>query len=228
MISVCIPTFEQYGFGVHYLTQLLNSIVPQKGTFEVIISDNSKDDSIKTLCALYQDRLPLKYFHNPIIGISANTNNAIEKASYSKIKIMYMDDLLMDNYALAHFSEALNKSEWVTSNSYRLDGNGKHGLIKRPTYTPGIIQGYNTIGMPSVVGFRKNSFRFDENLKTLLDCEFYYFMHKNYGFPALIEKPIVGQRYHVNSTSSKQGNLRVTEFEYLKTKYPELRKITLK
>ncbi len=219
MISVCTPAFEQYGHGVKHLTQLFDSLVKQKGIFDVIISDNSTDGCIETLCKLYADKLDIKYFHNPVIGISANTNNAIEKATHDKIKIMYMDDVCASEYCLAHFSEALNRKQWAISDSYKINGTGVRTKVKQPFWGDRILEGYNTIGMPSVIAFRKNSIRFDENLKTLLDCEFYWLMMKEFGEPEWIRKPIISQRFHEHSTSSKQGNMRVQEFEYLKKKH---------
>lgn len=219
MISVCVPTFSQYGHGVKHLTILFNSLEKQKGVFNVIISDNCETGEIKTLCDFYKNRLPIYYHFNPIIGISANTNNAIEHATFDKIKLMYMDDICCDPYCLAHFSESLNRKEWAVSNSYKINGAGVRIRIKQPTWSDRVLEGFNTIGMPSVVGFRKNEFRFDEKLKTLLDCEFYWLMYKKFGEPEWIRKPIVSQRYHDNSTSSIQGNMRVSEFEYLKKKY---------
>ena len=51
MISVCIPTYEQSGYGVHYLRQLLDSILVQRDAeFEVVVSDNSRNDAIRKLC----------------------------------------------------------------------------------------------------------------------------------------------------------------------------------
>lgn len=225
MISVCVPTFEQYGFGVKHLTILLDSLVKQKGVFEVVISDNSKDHAIMELCLVYARKLDLHYHHNPIIGISANTNNAIDHARYEKIKPMYMDDVLVGNYALAEFSEALNRVGWAVSDSYKISANDVREKIKVPYWRDQVLQGFNSIGMPSVVAFRKNELRFDPKLVTLLDCEFYWLLKETYGEPEFIRKPIVGQRYHANSTSSKQVNRRLEEFEYLKQKHPQIKTI---
>jgi hypothetical protein len=131
-----------------------------------------------------------------------------------------MDDICSDPYCLAHFSEALNRKEWAVSNSFKINETGLKIKMIVPHWKDRIVEGWNSIGMPSVVAFRKNEFRFDPNLKTLLDCEFYWWMHQKFGDPEWIRKPIVSQRFHPNSTSSKQGNFRLQEYEYLKTKYP--------
>lgn len=221
MISVCIPAFPQYGHGVKHLSILLSSLLHQKGAFEVVVSDNSaeNDFGIRDCCADFENRFPLRYFINPTIGISHNTNFAISKAKYDKIKPMYMDDVLLSSYALAEFSEALNRKHWAVSNSYKISANGHKLKEKNPYWGEKVLEGFNTVGMPSVVAFRKNDLIFDPNLKTLLDCEYYWLMMQKYGEPEWIRKPIIGQRYHENSTSSKQVNGRLGEFEYLKQKH---------
>lgn len=225
MISVCIPTFSQYGHGVKHLTILFDSLIKQKGVFNVIVSDNCETGEIKTLCDLYKNRLPIYYYYNPIIGISSNTNNAIEHATFDKIKLMYMDDKFENNYALAHFSEALNRTGWAVSDSYKISANDVREKIKVPYWRDEILKGFNSIGMPSVIAFRKNELMFDPKLVTLLDCEFYWLLKEKYGDPEFIRKPLVGQRYHSNSTSSKQVNRRLEEFEYLKQKHPKIKTI---
>ena len=49
-ISICIPTWEQYGFGRKFLRELLTSIKKQTFTnYNVIISDHSESDSIEEI-----------------------------------------------------------------------------------------------------------------------------------------------------------------------------------
>jgi glycosyltransferase involved in cell wall biosynthesis len=46
-ISICIPTWEQHGFGEQYLSKLLDSIETQTiKDVEVVISDHSISDVI--------------------------------------------------------------------------------------------------------------------------------------------------------------------------------------
>lgn len=218
-VSICIPTFEQYGFGVKSLTCLLNSLINQKGVFEILVSDNSDNQDIENLCKLY----PVRYLHNPDKGISANTNNAIKNAKYDLIKIMYMDDIALSDTMAQDFARALTHSHWAISNAMAIDAYGIQTRVINSQYTEGIIKGKNTIGMPSVIGFRKNGICFDRNLKTLLDCEFYWLLNKKYGLPAKINKPLIGLRYWDGSTSRQQGNFTETEYKYLQDKWPELR-----
>src|SRR5580765_4245670 len=95
LISICIPAFK----GVEFLERLLNSIAVQNfRDFEVVVADDSPDDSVRTLCAQYQSRFSLSYHHNPIpLGTPANWNQAIAKASGQWIKLMHDDDWFADN-----------------------------------------------------------------------------------------------------------------------------------
>jgi glycosyltransferase involved in cell wall biosynthesis len=225
MISICTPTFEQYGHGVKHLTLLLDSIKKQTCThpFEVVISDNSKNDDIKKLCKKYA-QLPIKYIRNlEAIGISHNTNNAIDNASFDMIKIMYMDDVFIHTDALNLFVKSLQTCKWVVCKTKGINNNGHQYKSHTPKWNHDIIKGSNTMGMPSIMAFKKHKFRFDPNLKTLLDCEYMWLLWENFGPAELIDEFLVGLRYHNNSTSNKQGNLSIKEYEYLKTKYKQLK-----
>ncbi len=222
LISVCIPTFEQYGHGVKNLAKLLDSLKTQKGIqFEIVVSDNSKDNAIDDLCKRFP-MLNIKYVRNDRkVGISNNTNNAIEHASAERIKIMYMDDILLQEDALLLFYNALNKKKWAVSKTRKVDAHGRISTSHTPMWNEDILKGNNTMGMPSILAFHKNEFRFDPKLKTLLDCDFMWQMWDKYDAPALITQHLVGQRYHDNSTSTKQGSFIEKESEYLKTKYKQ-------
>lgn len=219
MISVCIPTYNQFGVGGRYLTELLDSLTIQSGVFEVVISDNSDDNLIENLCMKYAGKMDIKYFRNTKKGIAHNTNHAISKASYSLIKIMYMDDLLLSGSALHLFAEALQKKDWAVSDSWRIDARGNMKSMKKAFWSPRLIEGMNTIGMPSVVAFRKSDVYFDAQLHTLVDCEFYWLLMKKFGDPVWIRSPLVAQRDHDYSASVQMKNTKVEDYLYIKQKH---------
>lgn len=215
-LSICIPAFEQYGHGERTLAELLQSLAPQVGNREVIVSDNG--NTLRSVC----NKFPfVTYYHNPDRGISANTNFAISKATHPHIKIMYQDDIALPGMVDA-FSKALAQHDWVIAAGHALDAKGRRTRDTKPRWTENIIRGKNTIGMPSVTGFRNPDFDFDINLKTLLDCEYYWRLHKAYGSPYIINRPLIGSRYWEGSTSRRQGNLTETEWLYLQDKWEEL------
>lgn len=212
-ISVCIPAFEQYGHGERTLSECLESIASQTIKAEIIVSDNS------TMMESVAKKYGARYFHNPERGGSANTNFAISKATNPLIKVMYQDDKLIDPKALETFAWALKFDYWVASDGFSMDANSNIKRKTRPQYTETILRGKNTIGMPSVTAWRKNNMKFDTNLKTLLDCEYYYQLHKLWGEPGYIRKQLVGSRYWNGSTSHQQGNLTQQELPYVLKKH---------
>ena len=215
-ISVCIPAFEQYGHGAQTLTECLESVFMQKGIeFEVIVSDNSNSDIIKNVC----DRYPVAYYHNPDKGISQNTNFAISRAGYNNIKVIYQDDKLLTETALLDFATALLFNGWVASAGRAMNEQSRLGRFTFPKWSGERIFEKNTIGMPSVTAWRANRMKFDNNLKTLLDCDMYYQLTDLYGEPGIIKKQLVGSRYWDGSTSRRQGNLSEQEMPYIKKKY---------
>jgi hypothetical protein len=132
---------------------------------------------------------------------------------------MYQDDISLSYDMPDEFSLALDSFGWVASHSIRIDEQGRKGKPITPVYTDGIIQGKNTLGMPSVIGFNRIDYEFDERLKTLLDCDFYYRLRKEYGMPGIIKKQLIGARYWDGSTSRKQGNKTLEELPYIKKKW---------
>ena len=205
MISICIPTYEQRGYGAIMLTQLLNSILSQKiyNEYEIIISDNSKDDEIERLCKKY--KLPISYYRNPITGVSENTNNAISLSKYDKIKLMYQDDKFNDRQAIDLFCIALDLNNWVVSHARNIDNNNVYRGQSKPKFIPGYFD-KNTIGMPSVIAFNKQGLTklFDTRLRTFCDLYFYHHLYEVYGQPKIIETPLVCQRFWKGSQSRNQ------------------------
>ena len=214
-ISVCIPAFEQYGYGAQTLTECLESVINQEGEFEIIVADNSDSDIIRKVC----DRYPVAYYHNPKKGISENTNFAISKAGCKNIKVLYQDDKLLTNTALQDFSFALLFNGWVASSGRAMNDRSQLLRFTEPKWRGENIFVKNSIGMPSVTAFRNCGLKFDEELKTLLDCDFYFNLHKEYGQPGIIKKPLVASRYWDGSTSRQQGNMAAKEMPYINKKH---------
>ncbi len=187
-ISVCIPTYEMHGEAKKFLTK--NFEVLKKQTyknFEVIISDNSEDNVIEELCKDPAYRyLNIQYFRNPRKGISKNTNEAIKKANGELIKILYMDDVLANEYSLEDIANNF-KGHWLVTACAHDTGNGELQNPHFPSYHEKIYLGKNTIGAPSVLTIKnENPLLFDENLTWLLDCDYYKKMYDKYGEPEIL------------------------------------------
>jgi glycosyltransferase involved in cell wall biosynthesis len=102
-ISVCIPAYQN----LHHLRRLLDSISRQTFTdYEVIITDDTRDDTVKSILDDY-DSLPIKYFKNPEqLGTPENWNESMRKAGGKWIKLMHNDDWFESNRALQVFYDA--------------------------------------------------------------------------------------------------------------------------
>lgn len=181
LISICIPAYNQ----VCYLKILLNTILDQTfDDYEVIISDDSTTSDVYDLIKSI-DNNKFFYFHNDIpLGSPANWNNAIDKARGKYIKIMHHDDWFLKPTSLEVFIQKIEQDnlDFVFSSSFVEFENGKKyinsihqdwltNLIKSPEI---LLEG-NLIGAPTAVIYRRDlGVSFDNNIKWLVDLEFYY------------------------------------------------------
>lgn len=197
------------------LTQLLHSIQKQvtKIEYEVVISDNSTDDKIKGVCDRF-NTLPIRYVKNPVRGASENINNVIDLASFDKVKLMMQDDLFIHPKAIDLFNSALDSHSWVISNSHHINAIGQRIGNRAAKYEHGNFDS-NTVGMPSVVAFRKSDIRFNTELKTFCDVYFYYQLYELYGQPAVIGEYTIAQRFHNASLSRNQKPTHGRDKNYL-------------
>jgi glycosyltransferase involved in cell wall biosynthesis len=103
-VSVCIPAYKH----VEYLEKLLDSILIQSfKEFEVVITDDSNDSSVKDLIEKYQQKFVITYQKNPApLGTPENWNEAMRKAKGDWIKLMHDDDWFADENSLRFFYEA--------------------------------------------------------------------------------------------------------------------------
>ncbi len=144
---------------------------------------------------------------------SQNTNNAINKCNGDIIKIMYMDDYFTNKHTLELIAKAFPKGKkWlVVGCNDNLD----------PKYTGDILQGNNKIGSPSALTIHKDvKVRFDEDLKWLLDCDFYYRMYREYGEPIILrgDHITVGVGEH-QATNLLTNEEKEKEGSFLRKKY---------
>lgn len=173
-LSIAIPCYEMHGVGVQMLERCLESLEQQTfKDFEVVISDNSKDEGIYNICRDFKS-LNILHGYNPDVGMAANTNCAIKESSGELIKILYQDDYLAHSKALQiiidNFDEQHNWLITACSNNHF------------PYYSAA-----NTLGSPSVLTIRnKHPLLFDKNLKWVLDLEYYKRLFAKYGLPKLI------------------------------------------
>lgn len=153
---------------------------------EVILSDDSPDDSVQLIAEAYTALLNLRYLKNsPARGTPANWNYAMQHATGGYIKLMHDDDWFASADALQLYYECLQNNPSVNfcfsayNNVHISSGNSKpvlcssvhQYLLKRNRYN---LFKKNFIGPPSAV-FQRNQpgISYDEKLKWLVDFEGY-------------------------------------------------------
>lgn len=224
--SICIPVWEQHGFGLQYLKDLIHSIQIQTfQNYEIVISDHSKNWKIFDFCLEESKKdYILRYFkYNENYGNGvANLNNILKRAEGEIIKVMFQDDFMFDRRCLQKFNEAFKykSNKWAVCGYNHTRDCIHFERFMVPSWNDKLLEGVNTISSPSVLAFRNENVElFDENLTMLMDVAYYYRLGQRYGMPSVIEDCLVTNRCHENQISSRySGNLN-DEIKFCKEKY---------
>ena len=208
-LSVAIPTYEFYGFGVEFLRFSLDRIKSQSFTdFEVIISDQSPDSLIKDLCDTYAQDLDIKYIPNihDRGRSSGNLNNAILHCHGDIIKILFQDDFLWDETSLEKTVQSFTRDTmWMVSSCcHTNDGGLSFYQSMCPMYNDRIHLGNNTISSPSVLSIlNRDKIFFDKKLRWLMDVDYYKSCYNKFGYPTILDHISVVNRIHAYSETSR-------------------------
>lgn len=230
LISICIPAYKN----VQFLQRLLDSIAIQLfRDFEVIVTDDSPDQSAGELCAEYAGKFPLRYFRNEQpLGTPENWNEAIRKATGGWIKIMHDDDWFSDEHSLEEFARAIaaNPGSSFIFTAYRdifLDEDRSREMFVAPKQFRSFLRnktvlfGRNIVGPPSVILYRKEGDPyFDKTVKWVVDIEFYIRYLKE-GTPVYIDKILVNVglgKAQVTQDCFRQRPVEIPENFYLLNK----------
>lgn len=226
MISITIPTYEMNGVGKFFIDKSLEFISKQTfKEFEIVISDHSLSDEIKNICLNY-GTLDIKYIKNVENrgSSSANLNNAIYHSKYNIIKFLMQDEFLYDNNCLLDIKNSFDDKNvnWVVTGCLY----GENPEIPKgkmiPYYNDRIIEGYNTIGSPSVVSIRKTDDieLFNPDLIWMMDCDYYKRLYDKWGEPKIIaDYKIFVSQHKDQVTNIINSSLKQTETEIVKNKY---------
>lgn len=205
-ISIAIPTFEYDGKGVFYLNNLIDSIRKQTiNDFDIVISDHSVDDEICKFVEELDNEFKITYIKNSVGrgSQSANINLAIKSAKSKIIKIMFQDDLFFsDNYLESAISE-FEKSDkkWLVSACNHTNGTSYYRDFY-PKWNENILTN-NTLSSPSTISVLKDHLEyFDENLKMLMDTDFYFRMFHIHGEPIYLNDVKISNGEHDQRDSS--------------------------
>lgn len=181
-ISICIPAYKR----VQYLSRLLDSILMQTfKDFEIVLSDDSDDDSVRDLCDKYMPELSIRYFRNkPSLGTPANWNFAISKANGEWIKLIHDDDWFASPDSLELFAasaRSFNKKFIFSAYSNYFESEKRYekegfpfGWKRRIIQSPVTLLAHNVVGPPSVTLVHQSVREaYDERMKWRVDMDFY-------------------------------------------------------
>jgi glycosyltransferase involved in cell wall biosynthesis len=194
LISICIATYKR----PELLKKLLGSISIQTfKDFEILVNDNSPDDSVESVIQSYKNILTINYEKNdPAVSAGMNCNKVMRRAQGHWIKLMHDDDWFEGPDALGKFADAaLHTGKdfiFSASNQVRLDsGESKPAMFteekKRMLDDSPLCLFYgNIIGQPSLTMHKRYpGLEYDASFNFLLDIDFYMrylFAHPGYHY----------------------------------------------
>jgi len=194
LVSICVPAWNYYGHGPRLIREMFESFKIQTNKkFEVIISDESKDESIKDICNEYKSIFDIKHMffeRDPSLSYAHNYINAEKHASGTIIKPLFQADFFISENVIDTVikTHERNKICWA---AYRYDHcqlDGSSPFNDRiPSYNPNVVLGVNTIGAPSACSFSSEiKEEMDTNLRMMLDCDHYFRIYNSYGPPIIV------------------------------------------
>ncbi len=226
LISICIPAY----CNPQGIRRALESISMQTyRNYEVVITDDTPDNSITDIVGEFIHIFTIRYFHNEIrLGSPENFNRAIDLSRGSYIKILCHDDWFTHENSLAEFVSMLdNRTDVDLAFCLSQDVNFfdrsvsvrplPRGFLRRLQNDYRIIFPRNFIGSPSATIFRRKiGIRFDSRLKWVVDILFYADILKKNHSIAFFNKPLVniGVENPLQMTSLVKNNKALELFEW--------------
>lgn len=223
-VSICIPAYNQ----AERLEKAINSVLVQTFTdYEIVITDDSLDTSVKEVVAKYNLPNKIKYYKNQVtLGSPENWNESIRKATGKYIKILHHDDWLNFNDSLEKYVALLDdnpESEFGFSATQALSPSGfgyVHVIgdtqLNELKKNPLLLCVTNMIGAPSTTIFRNNTaLEFDPKLKWHVDTDYYIRrINKNQKIVYSPELLVVTYLLEGRVSDECKGNRQIEVFEY--------------
>jgi len=229
--SIALPTYGYNGKGVEFLEHNL-SILNQQNfkDFEVIISDHSIDNTIKDVVDKWLSNqastLKINYYSNEHGRgiISPNLNNAMKYCKGKWIKILFQDDFLFGDNALAKHNEyILNNKDiiWFAAYTHVTYDGLNIAWSFQPRWVDDIWTGNNKLGCPSNFTIKNQDLIFfDEGLNWLMDVDYYMKMREKFGDVKIINEYVIVNRISPERLSDNTSEeLKIKEFNMLKNRY---------
>ena len=176
MISIIIPTYNN----LELFKRAYDSVISQdEKDVEVIVVDDSTTNDIQNYCL----NLPVRYHHNsPPLGAVKNWNSGLKLAKGEFIILMHHDEALKNENFISSLLHCFkNGYDVVVSNiEVHLGNSVRKGLCPNWLKRLFIAHSYllfvrNLVGPCACIAFKKEYIKyFDENLKWVVDLEWYY------------------------------------------------------
>jgi glycosyltransferase involved in cell wall biosynthesis len=241
-VSICIPAYKE----PNLLARTLNSIVIQiYQDYEVIITDDSPDDSVEKVVAGFRGQINnLFYYKNEQLkGSPSNWNESISHASGKYIKILHHDDWFANKNSLGAFIQLMEQSpetDFGFSACYACNEDGsiqflhkaEQILITKLRQDPRVLFLNNFVGAPSVTIFKRDvGILFDTKLKWTVDLDFYMQVlnqNQNYAYnPEPLVNITNGASHQVTNLCQNNRQVELFEWFYTYRKISKFNKKTL-
>jgi glycosyltransferase involved in cell wall biosynthesis len=169
------------------LRETLRSVQAQDfEDYELIISDDTPDETVKELVESFDFDDRLRYYHNPVpLGSPENWNAAVRYAQGEYIKLLHHDDRfshpralgifvrLLDEHPEADFAFSASSAVNIAHGHSRNNCPGKEQVAQLAA-APEKLFLNNLIGAPSSTIYRSGlGLEYDCTLKWLVDIDFY-------------------------------------------------------
>ena len=240
-VSICIPAYRRPAS----LLRAVESVLAQSyDNYEVVITDDSPDDSVATALGMYKSNDRIKYHKNTVtLGSPENWNEAVDKSCGEYIKILHHDDWFYSEKSLSEFVSMLDNAksaDFAFCSSSACDSEGNFKFIHTPSnYQLCLLKNsyknvfpYNFIGSPSATIFRRNNKKFDRKLKWVVDMDFYMNLLRDNSTFVFNSKALVnidaGEEDKVTTLCLADNNLQIYEWMYLYKNYWPDAKFNLK
>lgn len=232
-VAICIPSYKN----VKSLKRLLDSIFQQTyKDYIIVVTDDTDTDEVQRLIQEYKsDKL---FYQKNIkrLGATANCNRAIYLAQQfapEYIKVMHHDDFFSFDYSLSKFVSMLESEESLIafSGTYQIEGEKNYERFIVPGDVQKLQQDFrylyiaNVIGAPSATLVRNSQIYMDEELKWLVDVEWYMrIMQGNKHFAYTCE-PLISigiSEGQLTNNCVADTKLQIREYTYV---YRKLKKL---
>lgn len=235
-VSICVPAYKD----ISGVKRLLDSLKNQDfKDFEVIITDDTPDDSIEKLTKDYDD-LNIMYFHNDSChGACENWNKSIAKATGEYIKIVHQDDFLTFPDSLSRFVSMLDNNPnaimaFSGSRQVSIDHNDPFNI---DDYYDRCISEENLhnfkkdyrdlyrgdwVGAPSATIYRNCDIQFDPALTWIIDVDFYMNLLKDGAEFECTTEPLISigvSKTQLTNDCIDDADLNIREYTHVMKKY---------